>query len=221
MLNLKPTTRKFYNKWMYKATLLLPGVALYRLHSLEAIPSLTFDTNGYHRHSTLSRASANKENIIKLSILLTSFNKDEWSKRIESNSIDIYTNSKEIFDTVLAEMKDIVRSAYAPVDGNKAILENTTSIIAKKLPHDKYAYKAFLMPHRIKDRQEKEEYIRWIETQGDKILMSSRVKDWFIKTDYNWDRRYLLVEDEATLLMLKLRKSEAIGRVYDYIISDK
>ena len=57
--------------------------------------------------------------------------------------------------------------------------------------------------------------------QGGRILISPIVKDWFIKTEYNWDRRYVLVEDSQTLLLLKLRNSEALGRIYDYVISDK
>jgi hypothetical protein len=53
------------------------------------------------------------------------------------------------------------------------------------------------------------------------VLISEVVKDWFIKTEWNWDRRYIFVEDAQTLLMLKLRNAEAIGRIYDYIIIDK
>jgi hypothetical protein len=42
-----------------------------------------------------------------------------------------------------------------------------------------------------------------------------------MKTEWNWDRRYVLVEDEGTLLMLKLRNPEVMGSVYNYVLSDK
>ena len=220
MLKPKQTTRKFYNKWLYKATLKAPGVAIFRLHSLEAIPHLKFD-GGKNIYSIMSRATANKEMLIRLSIFLCSWDRDLWSKRIESGTIDIYTNSKEMFDAILSELEDSITSCYSPSESSIDLLENTGSIVAKKYPHGKYHYKAFLMPHRIKDKADKQSYIQWIESQGEKILISDVVKDWFIKTEWNWDRRYLLVEDEPTLLMLKLRNPEALGRVYDYIISDK
>jgi hypothetical protein len=61
----------------------------------------------------------------------------------------------------------------------------------------------------------------WVESQNGKITISPALKDWFISTNWNWDRRYVLVEDEKTLLMLKLKNSDAVGSIYDYVISDK
>jgi len=40
-------------------------------------------------------------------------------------------------------------------------------------------------------------------------------------TEWNWDRRYMYVEDEMTLLMIKMRSSEVLGRIYEYHIIDK
>jgi len=37
----------------------------------------------------------------------------------------------------------------------------------------------------------------------------------------NWDRRYILVDNEKTLLMIKLHSPDAIGTVYKYEIVDK
>ena len=47
------------------------------------------------------------------------------------------------------------------------------------------------------------------------------VSTWFVDTDWNWDRRYILVEDEQSLLMLKLRGSEVVGKIHNFVISDK
>jgi hypothetical protein len=42
-----------------------------------------------------------------------------------------------------------------------------------------------------------------------------------MKTDWNWDRRYVLVEDKNTLMLLRLRNSEVVGSVYEFVLSDK
>lgn len=169
----------------------------------------------------MAKAAANKESIIKLSRFLVDWPADAWAKRIESSSIDLYTNDREMYSKLLSEFVNLVKACSEPDETIKILLENTGSVIVKKLPHNKYHYKAFLLPHKIKSREERQDYVNWLATQGDRVLISDTVKDWFIKTEWNWDRRYIFVEDEQTLLMIKLRNAEAIGRIYDYIIIDK
>ncbi len=205
---------------MYKVTLYIPGVAIYRLHKLEDIPFINFKTDK-NVFSTFAKAAANQHNIVRLSYFLCAWDQSLWAKRIESNAIDLYTNDKSMYDGLLSTFEALVRSCSEPDEASKNILENTGSVVVKRLPHNKYQYKAFLLPHKVKNREEKQDFINWLGTQGERVLISEVVKDWFIKTDWNWDRRYILVEDEQTLLMIKLRKSEAIGRIYDYVISDK
>jgi len=94
--------------------------------------------------------------------------------------------------------------------------------VGKKLPHNKYQFRVYLLPHKLAgDTEEKEKFINWMKTQNSKIRLTDTVIKWFMHTDWNWDRRYILVEDEPTLLMLKLRNSSVVGRIYNYVISDK
>ena len=220
MLKANTTNRRFYNKWLYKVTLNIPGVAIFRQNSLEKIPLLNFDGQK-HTHSTMARASLHRQELIALSSFLLKWDSDLWFKRIECSSIDIYTNDKTMYTDLFLTFEEIACARSEPNEKNLDLLENTGSIIVKKLPHNRYAYKAFLLPHKIKDRKDKKEYVNWIIGQNHRILISDAVKEWFITTDWNWDRRYVLIEDSQTLLMLKLRNPEALGRIYDYVISDK
>ena len=220
MLKANITNRRFYNKWLYKVTLHIPGVAIFRQNSLEKIPFLNFDGQK-HTHSTMARASLHRQELIALSSFLLKWDSELWSKRIECSSIDIYTNDKTMYTNLFLAFEEIVIARSEPNEKDLDLLENTGSIIVKKLPHNRYAYKVFLLPHKIKDRKDKKEYVNWITGQNNRILISDAVKEWFITTDWNWDRRYVLIEDSQTLLMLKLRNPEALGRIYDYVISDK
>jgi hypothetical protein len=220
MLKADITNRRFYNKWLYKVTLHIPGVAIFRQNSLEKIPLLNFDGQK-HTHSTMARASLHRRELIALSNFLLKWDSELWSKRIECSAIDIYTNDKTMYNDLFLTFEEMACARSEPNEKDLDLLENTGSIIVKKLPHNRYAYKAFLLPHKIKDRKDKKEYVNWITGQNNRILISDAVKEWFIKTDWNWDRRYVLIEDSQTLLMLKLRNPEAIGRIYDYVISDK
>jgi len=220
MLKADITNRRFYNKWLYKVTLNIPGVSIFRQNSLEKIPLLNFDGQK-HTHSTMARASLHRQELIALSSFLLEWDKELWSKRIECSAIDIYTNDKTMYTDLFLAFEEMACARSEPNEKNLDLLENTGSIIVKKLPHNRYAYKAFLLPHKIKDRKDKKEYVDWITGQNNRILISNVVKEWFIKTDWNWDRRYVLIEDSQTLLMLKLRNPEALGRIYDYVINDK
>lgn len=196
----------------------MSGAAIFRMHSIEDVPDILSKMNpsGY---SYLDNALHNRVNITNIANYLLSLDKDSWAKRIERNYLDIYTNEESVYDTLLLEFKDIVRLASKPNSKNLDMLDST-SIVVRKLPHDRFNYKVYLCPHRVKDIESKAMYVKWLSEQP-AILISDTVKKWFITTSWNWDRRYIHVEDSATLLMLKMRNPEAIGKVYDYKIVDK
>ncbi len=198
---IKQTKRKFYNKWLYKISLELGGASILRSYSLEE-----------------SIAKTSKSDVKIVASILSNYDPALYSKRVESSILDVYTNNKEIFDVLYNRCHNLVRLAYAP---NNNVTIDSNTIIAKKLPHDRYRFKVFLQPHNIVSIDEKEQYLNWLETQKPRINITDTVKTWFHETRWNWDRRYMYVEDEQTLLLIKLRKPEAIGTVYSYTIADK
>lgn len=217
------TKRKFYGKWLYKVSLSMPGIAVLRMKGINN--TLTFlaelKNDNELKYSYLKRAYYNREDISDLCFYLLSQDKNSWAKRIETSYIDIYTNDISIFDYLTEKFQHILRAAFAPDANRSDDYDNEYHIVCKKLPHDRYRYKVFLRPHKLKnDRQGKLDFISWLDTQKN-ISISDAVKGWFITTDWNWDRRYILVEDHNTLLMLKLRNAEVVGKIYEYIVSDK
>lgn len=225
MLHTKPTNRKFYGKWLYKVSLRLPGIAILRTHTLcDAVTFLTGPSPNetHHRNSLRVKAHNNASHILKLCVFLKDIPCESWTKRIECNQFDFYTNDQQLFGTCCERFANIVMQSFAPVADNLALLSSQYIILTKKLPHNQYRYKAFLRPHNMKnDRDAKRKYLDWIDMQGAKIRMTQKVRDWFIVTDWNWDRRYVLVEDSATLLMLQMRSGTAIGKIYEYAVVDK
>ena len=220
----KLTKRKFYNRWLYKITLFCPGVSLYRLLGYNETINYLVSPTTYKKSvfSSHHKALKNKINFLALTTFLSDLNQQDFAQRIESNTIDLYVNNESIFDSLSSTFESIIVHRYAPTANNLGILENTDFILTKKLPHSKYKYKVYLLPHKHKgDKDSKVRYINWLGTQNDKILISNSVKIWFLTTDWYWDRRYMYVEDANTLLMLKMRDSQVLGKIYEYIIVDK
>jgi hypothetical protein len=174
-------------------------------------------------YTVLAKAYKEKENILALANFLERYDSKLWTKRIESSRIDFYTNDVEFYNKLSSNFKDILVHRFEPDPASIDQLNvSPSTVVVKKLPHNKYQYRAYLLPHKMAgDKEGKKKYIAWLKTQEDRVTCTPAVEKWFMTTDWNWDRRYILVEDESTLLMLKLRNSEVVGRIYNYVVSDK
>lgn len=228
-MKINKTQRKFYGKWLYKISLDLPGCALFRTMDLLSVIAFC-DRRSSHEllsprreyYGVTEVAWNNRINIYKVAGALARYPEDTWTKRIETNIFDLYTNNEEFYNKFLSQFSNIVRNASAPVKETIDQLDTPFTVVANKLPHDKYRYKVYLTPHAMPcDIDVRKNYLTWITGQLDRIKMSDSVKQWFLTCQCNWDRRYLLVEDEDTLLMLKLRDSSAVGQAYKYVIAKK
>lgn len=195
------TNRKFYNKWLYKVTLSLKGSNIFRTIKPN-VHSIPLYLNG---------------TLLKLAVTLK--NIANYQLRIEGHKIDIYINEIEHFNLLINDFKNQLIHQFEPhVDLSAS---NSKDIIVKKLPFDLYRYKVFLKPHNIKNAEDKRQIITWLESQTPRIRISSSTKSWFIITNWNWDRRYVYVENDESLLLLRLRCPSALGSIHRYKISDK
>lgn len=221
----KTANRKFYGKWLYKVTLRVPGIAVLRqIKTFEEVIDFIdykIPAGEHPKYSVYYKVKSNASNIRVVCEYLKAVDETTWSKRIERDCIDIYTNNVEMYNDLCSQFNLLVLNHHEPLDPS-LIDSDQYTIVAKKLPHNLYKYKVFLKPHVLaKDKDAKQQLANWMDEQGERVLISPVVKEWFIKTDWNWDRRYVLVDSEQTLLMLKLRGAGAVGKVYEYKIVDK
>lgn len=222
MLKHRHTNRKFYNKYMYKVSLSMPGVSIYRMKSFEQTINLLNSTEQYNGlvTDTIVKAYKNKLNLTKLSRFLINVQGD-YLKRIERDTIDFYTNDEDIHKSLCDSFTTLVKTSYVPPENFKEELDTNKYIICKKLPHNKYKFKVYLLPHKLKhSKEDKIKYVDWLEKQK-AVHISFTTAKWFIHTDWYWDRRYVYVEDEKSLLIMQMRNPNVLGRVYEYLICDK
>ena len=222
----KQTNRKFYGKWLYKASFKLEGAGLFRNKSLDEIEIFCDKSEPPDRYSVYSiwhRAWNNREPLKEFAVFLKPYDKNIYNLRIEGSLIDVYTNDKEFYTDISLKFNEILRHRFEPSESNIGVLESGQNYITvDKLPKGRYNYRVYLLPHKMKgDSEGKQRYLEWLKKQAPKVTCTTAVEKWFLTTDWNWDRRYILVEDESTLLMLKLRNSEVVGRIYNFIVSDK
>lgn len=217
LLKTKKTKKKFYDKWTHKVSLLMYGSLVFRMADLDNLESW-LDRDPEYRY--LQEAINNKTTILELVETIRGYDKNLWKMRIERNQIDIYTSDIDIYDDISSKFINLIIQRSEPSE--EIPLSDNNIVNTKKLPHDRFRYKVYLKPHKLsRDHEAKKKYIEWLDSQSSKISISHAVKQWFLITDWNWDRRYIWVEDEPTLLMLKLRNSDVCGKVYEYQLCDK
>ncbi len=216
------TSKKFYNKWLYKVTINLHSASMFRIYSLSEIRDICLNKSTTRLYGAKPKTEEEATYVLDLVNYLETLDPKSWSKRSEWHNIDFYTNDQYMYDDLSINFKDIVIHRSEPSSANIDTLDQNKVIVTTKLPHNKYNYRVYLNPHKLKgDTDSKKKYLDWLIAQAPRITCTDAVQRWFLKTDWNWDRRYVLVEDEGTLLMLKLRNPEVVGSVYNYVISDK
>lgn len=195
----------------------MSGCVIFRLVELNDIENQLKIKSVYR---SIEKARHNRENILTLTELLSNADQNSWQIRIEGERIDVYTNDQKLYDDITLHFLHSIISRFEP--DHRMLSDDKNKIIANTLPHGRFRFKVYLKPHKLaRDAGAKNSYLSWIDTQSPRISISESVKSWFISTDWNWDRRYIWVEDEPTLLMLKLRNAEVCGKVYEYQIADK
>lgn len=220
----KKTRRKFYNKWLYKTTLLLAGGNLLRIYSRKDLDNfLNCDTPPSSAAYNIwkSKAYAARHNMKHLLSLLDNYDDSLWAIRVEADWIDIYTNERSLYEKISSELESLLIHRFEP-DTEKIDLlneRNGKTMLVKKLPHDRFNYRVYLLPHTLdRSSNDRQKFIDWLESQKPRVTCSDSIKKWFLSNKTNWDRRYILVEDEGTLMMMKLRNPDVVGTVYKFEI---
>jgi len=160
-----------------------------------------------------------KEKLIALAKLLSATSY-EWGKRIEWPYIDIYSNSRSLYEELSELFADNIVHKFEPVPGTENQFTSPRTIVVKHLPHNKYSHKVFLSPHKG-SVHERDTMLKFFKTHNDKIKCTPAVNRWIKMATTNYDRRYVLVQDEPTLLMLKLSCGKLVGSTYTFKIIDK
>lgn len=220
---IKLSHKKFYNKWLYKVSIRVPGISIIRSMGITAATNFCSGPNpNKKQYAVYQKAWENRQQLLSVITFLESSDQNIFFKRLETHTIDIYTNDKNFYNDVFHNFSQHVLYRAEPKTLDINLLNQANSIVVTKYPHDRYKHKVFLLPHKLKhDKISKSKFIDWVENQRPRVTCTAALKEWFIKTEWNWDPRYILVEDDKTLMLLKLRNSDVIGRVYNYVLCDK
>ena len=218
------TTKLFYGKWYYKVTLWFKGCEVFAYHSPAEVVAGLLATSPLDQSCYILDVICNRQEsyILEMARLLSKFPMGTWADRIERCYFSIYTNDNELYNAVITDFYDDVCECYAPNLDDMELLLDPKVIVCNKLPHNKYEYKVFVCPSRISGSiavEERHKLLNWMESQFPKMTCTLSFKKWFIGTWWGSERRYFLVDNENTLLLLRMFHPEIIVSVHKYVVS--
>jgi len=174
----KKTKKKFYNKYIYKITLNIPGSNALRYYDFEHL--LDMCKNGAkpqrftYLDDTLQKIVDNAEDWTKLCLFLTSCDKKSFSKRLEMDCVDFYTNDRVLYDQLGDNFTKYVKYRFQPKEGTEQqLLSSTRKIFVSKLPFDMYEYRVYLQPHKL-NTSARTSVAEWLSKQTYKSKMKAR-----------------------------------------------
>jgi len=221
----KKTKKKFYNKFIYKVTLNVPGCGALRYYDFSDLLSIECEAADDMRwkQKLINDVVHNRQEWVDLVFFIDSFEKDQWTKRLEGDYIDLYTNNLDFYNGLCEKFPNRIAKRYQPPAGlEQEMLDEEKKIFVKEIPHGVYNYQAYLHPHKLTENlNERTKLADWLELQVPKITFSKSIRKWVLQTRENWDRRYIYIDNDQTLLMIKLRSPELIGKVFKYVKTDK
>src|SRR5210317_2316201 len=119
----KKTKKKFYNKYIYKVSLEIPGISglrYYDLHKFIEIcqtQELVSSPDLKWKDRVMNQMISNKHVWMKLIPYLNGVEKGTYFKRLEGDHIDLYTNDKAFYQGVCNKFSEFVRLRFQPPKG--------------------------------------------------------------------------------------------------------
>lgn len=208
MLLKQQTNHLFYGKWPYKITC--------RIHRIWLIRN--FKNSNYDNFNTSLLMSENFD-LKNFLTLAECYIRDETiKKRIERNNIDFYILDLTTFENVQKDLNKYITATSSPnnLEDLQIMLENCTSTLCTRLPHEKYRYKVVFKDMPAKTRNN---LLQWAEKyNNDDIYITKSTKSHFRLSNHHYGTHYFYVKDKKMIILINLAASGYIRRTEEFIL---
>lgn len=234
-VNLKSTTKKFYNKFLYKVKIFCPGSRMILLDNIdlvkerfksrmEDVPSLRVYYN-YGGSWAINRIEHFRDNA-KLNQILYFHSvketyKNKLSFRVEEPNLTIYSNDEQLLYDI-CEKTDSLRleEVYGPENDECISILDKNEIILYK--DNGYKFKVYLKDKWFPNAQEKHNLLDHLYNLDDEIkLPKSFIKLLGDNKVILFTGGYLYAKNESTISFLNLIMTDLIAGIYKLTVIKK
>lgn len=205
-MHIKTTRQLFLGQYQYKIVLVCSGASLFRNPDLETIYNqLLKQFTGSEKLAVRIKTQEDLDYCFELHGQLTK--SQDFSIRVESPWITIYSNSKALIDSI--KKIDDTKVKYISVPPSVPLVKGTVI-----MPNTDFDYKVTLG----KTRQNFSAFVDWAEAHP-KIKMTKSCKKDLLK-EGAWGGTHFFITGDNNLLMAKMHLGGSINKVERIIKSD-
>ena len=233
------TKKLLYGKYLYKASLFVPGVSWLRYSKEKNIDSLCtcesyeeFIAKNVPAYGTSFWPSSDNGLVIrnrkiwnsrfllyKIATMIQDIKvKHDITIRLQDDTIGFYLNSKDVWENICRRFKDNVSELSWPEDTNVFSLTNGIELV-KRYPHNKFKYKINLKSG-IVSNDVKQNFQSWIE-QYPEFKVSDKTLESLKRVYLDGNGKFLYSTNLKNVLLLQMFLGELIGKTTTYKLESK
>ena len=222
------TTKLWYNKYLYKSTLVVPGIYCIRQHFTDN------DIKGHIQNfkesswratllkNVIDKYDENEEDILTIAKTLEPYRYDKTVfLRVAEPSVSIFTNNLDLHENIITKFKQFLHVDCRPdKDAIPFLLNSKDTVIVKELPYNKYRYKV-IMNNYTTTHEIPKSLLNWGEAQGEAVKFSRKTRVYFDKPQLWLDQGFMYIENETTLMMSKMFLTRCPIRILKYVLESE
>lgn len=224
-LKIKTTPKLFYKRWIYKVVVTCGGINHLHRNGLEyvrdIVPTGGLRWNGLPHYS--DTVHKNKDNLIIIGLFLeTALTDKEYQIRAESNTLAIFTNDKQLVDTIVNNLTQFVTELYQPTDDDHAkfLSSNKSKVICNELPHETYRFKIYFKSGNAPSEEVRERFLQWSNKFNDGRIHIPRGTERILNGDtfpYFYGQ-YFYAKDEKMAAMALMFMGDYLNKTEEYVL---
>ena len=222
------TTRLWYNKYLYKSTLIVPGIYCIRQHFTDN------DIKGHIQNfkesswratllkNVIDKYDENEKDILTIAKILEPYRYDKTVfLRVAEPSVSIFTNNLDLHENIITKFKQFLHVDCRPEkDAIPFLLNSKDTVIVKELPYSRYRYKV-IMNNYTTTHEIPKSLLNWGEAQGEAVRFSRKTRVYFNRPQLWLDQGFMYIEDDTTLMMSKMFLTRCPIRIIKYVLESE
>lgn len=220
------TKKLFYKKWMYKVVIKCGGIAQLRRRGLDYISTVKTISHGSpYVISTNRKIISNRKALIDIAgHLENNLTLGEYQIRVEGDTCAIFTNTKQMLDNLIKDLKSYIVEYHEPEDNKSAIFlsSNKNKIVCSQLPHAAFKYKIYFKNGDIKNHNTLRGFLSWADKLNDKIYIPTGSRRIINGDDHPYFYgHYFYAKDQKITSMAMMMLSEHLQKTEEYVLKSE
>ena len=223
----KSSKKQFYNKYLYKLVMLVPGAHIVQDNLKNPEPDTTIRAriaqynkyrqaaryfNENYKNKNSSRFTLAQEDQITQYIKFVSHHRDKLLLRYEMPCLSVYSNDLKLLQTLAKEDKKHLISIHGPENDQAKQALARGEIITKRI--SEYNLKIFLKELTDISVEEKQSIISCLDNMGDVVKLPKHCRK-SLESQFRWmAASYFYTRDDGIITLLNLIKPGVVQGIF-------